>query len=84
MSKRAAVDVINTAFAQNASADERAVLAAVQRPISQDCITVPVGRLPWKDIPSWFLIAEDDRMIMSENQRYGGSTHEGDDQITRR
>ena len=62
--------VVDTAFAQNASADERAVLAAVQRPISQRCITVPVGRPLWKDIPSWFLIAEDDRMIMPENQRY--------------
>ena len=59
-----------TAFAQNASADERAVLAAVQRPISLSCITVPVGRPLWKDIPSWFLIAEDDRMIVPEMQRY--------------
>ena len=59
-----------TAFAQNASADERAVLAAVQRPISLSCITVPVGRPLWKDIPSWFLIAEDDRMIVPDTQRY--------------
>jgi pimeloyl-ACP methyl ester carboxylesterase len=58
------------AFAQNASADQRAVLAAVQRPISINCITVPVGRPLWKDIPSWFLIAEDDRMIVPETQRY--------------
>jgi pimeloyl-ACP methyl ester carboxylesterase len=59
-----------TAFAQNASADDRAVLAAVQRPISLGCITVPVGRPLWKDIPSWFLLAEDDRMIVPETQRY--------------
>jgi len=59
-----------TAFAQNASVDDRAVLVAVQRPISLKCITVPVGRPLWKDIPSWFLIAEDDRMIVAENQRY--------------
>jgi pimeloyl-ACP methyl ester carboxylesterase len=59
-----------TAFAQNASADDLAVLAAVQRPISLDCITVPVGRPLWKDIPSWFLVAEDDRMIVPETQRY--------------
>ena len=58
------------AFAQNASADEQAVLAAVQRPISLSCITVPVGRPLWKDIPSWFLVAEDDRMIVPETQRY--------------
>jgi pimeloyl-ACP methyl ester carboxylesterase len=59
-----------TAFAQNASADDRAVLASVQRPISLGCITVPVGRPLWKDIPSWFLVAEDDRMIVPETQRY--------------
>jgi pimeloyl-ACP methyl ester carboxylesterase len=59
-----------TAFAQNASADQWAVLAAVQRPISITCITVPTGRPLWKDVPSWFLIAEDDRMIVPETQRY--------------
>src|SRR5215475_15574021 len=58
------------AFAQKASADERALLAAVQRPISLNCISVPVGRPLWKIIPSWFLVAEDDRMIIPETQRY--------------
>ena len=46
------------------------MLTAVQRPISLNCITVPVGRPLWKDIPSWFLVAEDDRMIVPETQRY--------------
>jgi pimeloyl-ACP methyl ester carboxylesterase len=59
-----------TAFAQNASAQDRAVLAAVQRPISINCITVPAGRPLWRSIPSWFLVAEDDRMIVPETQRY--------------
>ena len=45
------------------------MLAAVQRPISPACITVPVGRPRWKDVPSWFLVAEDDRMIVPETQR---------------
>jgi pimeloyl-ACP methyl ester carboxylesterase len=63
-------DAFAAAFAQNASADDRAVLAAVQRPISLSCITVPVGRPLWKNVPSWFLAAEDDRMIVPETQRY--------------
>jgi pimeloyl-ACP methyl ester carboxylesterase len=58
------------AFAQNAAADELAVLAAVQRPISPACITVPVPRPLWKERPSWFLIAEQDRMIVRDNQRF--------------
>src|SRR5262249_16008293 len=59
-----------TAFAQHASAADQALLAAAQRPISQNCITVPVGRPLWKEVPSWFLVAEDDRMIVAETQRY--------------
>ena len=59
-----------TAFAQHASADDQAVLSAVQRPISLSCITVPVGRPLWKDVPSWFLLAEDDRMIVPQTQRH--------------
>jgi pimeloyl-ACP methyl ester carboxylesterase len=58
------------AFAPNASADDQAVLAALQRPISVNCISVPVERPLWKDVPSWFLLAEDDRIIVPETQRY--------------
>ena len=58
------------AFAQNASTGELNVLAAVQRPISPACITVPMERPLWKDRPSWFLVAEQDRMIVPETQHF--------------
>ena len=58
------------AFAQNASKEELAVLAAVQRPISPACITVAVARPLWKERPAWFLVAEKDRMIGPENLRF--------------
>jgi pimeloyl-ACP methyl ester carboxylesterase len=58
------------AFAQNASKEELAVLAAVQRPISPACITVKVGRPLWRDRPAWFLVAEQDRMIIQDNHRF--------------
>lgn len=58
------------AFAQNASSDELVLLAAVQRPLSPACITVPVGRPLWKDRPAWFLIAEEDRMVVHDTQRF--------------
>jgi len=58
------------AFAQHASADELAVLSAVQRPISPACISVKVGRPLWKDRPAWFLVAEQDHMIVPETQRF--------------
>lgn len=58
------------AFAPNASVDEQAVLRAVQRPIAAACISAPVGRPRWKDLPTWFLLAEEDRMIPSDTQRF--------------
>jgi pimeloyl-ACP methyl ester carboxylesterase len=58
------------AFAQNASAEELTLLRAVQRPLSPACITVPVKRPLWKDRPTWFLIAEQDRMIVHDTQRF--------------
>ena len=63
-------DAFAAAFAQNASAEEQAVLAAVQRPISAGCISVRVGRPLWKDVPSWYLLAEQDHMIVAETQRF--------------
>ena len=59
-----------TVFAQNAAADELAVLAAVQRPISPACMTVAVPRPLWKDRPAWFLVAQQDRMIAPDTQRF--------------
>lgn len=58
------------AFAPNAPAEEQALLAAVQRPISSACITVRMERPLWKDTPSWFLVAEEDRMIVHQTQRF--------------
>lgn len=58
------------AFAQNASTEEQALLAAVQRPISPACITVAMRRPLWKDRPAWFLVAEQDRMIAPETQHF--------------
>jgi len=58
------------AFAQNASAEELAVLAAVQRPISPASISVAMQRPLWKDRPAWYLVAEQDHMIIEDNQRF--------------
>jgi pimeloyl-ACP methyl ester carboxylesterase len=58
------------AFAPHASVEELRVLAAVQRPISPACITVAMARPLWKDRPTWFLVAEQDHMIVHETQRF--------------
>jgi pimeloyl-ACP methyl ester carboxylesterase len=58
------------AFAQHATAEQIALSAAVQRPIALKCIQQPVPKPAWKSKPSWFLIAEEDRMINPKTQHY--------------
>ncbi len=64
-------DAFAKAFAHNASADDLAVLAAVQRPLRFSCMTVPTaGPVQWKKVPTWYLVAEHDRMIVPATQRF--------------
>jgi pimeloyl-ACP methyl ester carboxylesterase len=63
-------EAFGKAFAPNASGLEQALLAATQRPLAEACITAPVRRPVWKDQPSWFLVAEEDRMIPVETLRF--------------
>src|SRR5215472_9942365 len=58
------------AFAHKATADQITLSAAVQRPISLKCIQQPVAKPGWKSKPSWFLIAEEDRMINPKTQHF--------------
>jgi pimeloyl-ACP methyl ester carboxylesterase len=58
------------AFAQNATPEQIAVIAATQRPIALPCIQSPSPKPLWTLKPSWYLIAEEDRMIPHPNQRY--------------
>lgn len=63
-------EAFGSAFAQNASAEDQVLLAALQRPISPACISVQVPRPLWKDLPSWYLLAKQDRMIVEKTQLY--------------
>jgi pimeloyl-ACP methyl ester carboxylesterase len=56
------------AFAPQGTPEDQALLAALQRPITPACITTPVGRPRWHDLPSWYLVARQDRMIVPDNQ----------------
>jgi pimeloyl-ACP methyl ester carboxylesterase len=58
------------AVAHAASPDQNAILEAVQRPIALKCIQEKAPVPGWKTKPSWYLIAEEDRMIAPETQRY--------------
>ncbi|MGB9067635.1 MAG: alpha/beta hydrolase [Candidatus Acidiferrales bacterium] len=63
-------DGFSRAVAHNASADQIRIMAAVQRPIAMKCIEEPAPKPAWKAKPSWFLIAEEDRMINPKTQRF--------------
>jgi pimeloyl-ACP methyl ester carboxylesterase len=58
------------AFAQHAAPAETHLLYATQRPIDVVCIKQPVPKPGWKTRPSWFLIAEEDRMINPQTQHF--------------
>ena len=58
------------AVAHSASPDQNAILEAVQRPIALKCIQEKASAPGWKTKPSWYLLAEEDRMIAPETQRY--------------
>jgi pimeloyl-ACP methyl ester carboxylesterase len=58
------------AFAPNANAETWAILNAIQRPINVKCIQEKAPAPAWKSKPSWFLVAEDDRMIPSKTQHF--------------
>jgi pimeloyl-ACP methyl ester carboxylesterase len=61
------------AVAHKASADQLALMAAVQRPIAVQCIQEKAPAPAWKTKPSWYFIAEEDRMIQAETQRFMAS-----------
>jgi pimeloyl-ACP methyl ester carboxylesterase len=58
------------AFCQQASRDEAALLAATQRPIALACIQEKAPRPAWRLRPSWYLVAEEDRMINPATQLF--------------
>jgi pimeloyl-ACP methyl ester carboxylesterase len=58
------------AVAHKASPDQIAIMAAVQRPIAVQCIQQKAPAPAWKMTPSWYLVAEEDRMINPETQRF--------------
>ena len=46
-------------------------MATTQRPATQEALVEPSGDRPlWKDVPSWFVIGEQDRIIPAAVQRF--------------
>jgi pimeloyl-ACP methyl ester carboxylesterase len=58
------------AVAHESSADDALLMAATQKPIAIKCVQEQMTKPAWKEKPSWFLLAERDRMIAPETQRF--------------
>jgi len=58
------------AVAPEATSEEIAFMTATQKPIALKCLGEPMTKPGWKEKPSWYLLAEKDRMISPATQRF--------------
>jgi pimeloyl-ACP methyl ester carboxylesterase len=64
-------DRFHELFCPDVPKEEAARLAATQRPATQEALFAPSGDRPlWREVPSWFVIGEEDRIIPPELQRW--------------
>ena len=58
------------AVAQDAPQEETALMQINQHPIALKCLGEPMTKPAWKQKPSWFFVAEKDRMISAQMQHF--------------
>ena len=62
---------VHEQFCVDVPAPQAARMAATQRPATQEALTEESGEQPlWREVPSWFLIGQEDRNIPAALQRY--------------
>jgi len=62
-------DTVHNFFAQDLSEQDRALIAASQRPITLSANTTPSGVGAWKTLPSWAVVGTQDLVIPPDTQR---------------
>ena len=64
-------EIFHEQFAADVPAPEAARMAATQRPVTLEALQEPSGERPlWKERPSWFLVAAQDRNIPGALQQF--------------
>jgi pimeloyl-ACP methyl ester carboxylesterase len=64
-------DRFHDQFCADVPAQLAAQMAVTQRPVTLEALSAPSGDRPlWRELPSWFVIAEEDRNIPAELQRF--------------
>jgi len=61
---------MKNAVAHRATAEQNSIATAAQRPIAMKCLGEAIQTPAWKTKPSWYLLAEDDRMFSPKTQRF--------------
>jgi len=65
------LDSFHELFCPDVPAPQAARMAATQRPATQEALVEPSGERPlWKELPSWFLVGEQDRIIPAALQHF--------------
>jgi pimeloyl-ACP methyl ester carboxylesterase len=65
-----AQDRFHLQFCADVPTDVARRMAVTQRPATQEALSEASGEPLWKQVPSWFLIGEEDRNIPAELQRF--------------
>jgi pimeloyl-ACP methyl ester carboxylesterase len=66
-----AQDRFHAQFCADVPASQAALMAATQRPVTQQALTEPSGEQSlWRNVPSWFVFGDGDRNIPAAVQRY--------------
>jgi pimeloyl-ACP methyl ester carboxylesterase len=62
-------DMFPQAFAQDVNSTEAGIMAAVQTPTNQSILGEKSGPPAWKQLPTWYQVSEDDRIIPPDGER---------------
>jgi pimeloyl-ACP methyl ester carboxylesterase len=66
-----APDSFHDVFCQDVPESQAALMAITQRPATQEALTGGSGEHSlWREVPSWFLIGEEDHIIPAQLQRF--------------
>jgi pimeloyl-ACP methyl ester carboxylesterase len=64
-------ELFHDQFCADVPVSEAARMAATQRPVTLEALQAPTGEHPlWKQVPSWYLVAGEDRNIPAELQHF--------------
>jgi pimeloyl-ACP methyl ester carboxylesterase len=57
-------------FAKDVPATEASVMAATQKPLNKSVFTASPSKAAWKTVPSWYVVAQEDRAINPDLERF--------------